>query len=180
MKSSSLWKPLVNEYKKPTVTLTFLKKNILKAVRDTVIVHGPFFNKLFISTKSPKWVNVPGIGRCIDHEDLFTLAKDCEKDVIGAILSHCILNKKARGIDGNAVGYALDIQGSIYYSVEDFLLRKQYLSALNTYFEKIDRDGRLKKSKIKLLVLSFIKEKFPNSFKMKLSSEYTGYLKGFK
>ena len=74
------------------IVIIFLKKDILKAVGKTPITHGPFLNNLL--NKDPKaFKMVKGIGRCIDHKDLFNLAKNCERDVIGAILTHCVLNK---------------------------------------------------------------------------------------
>jgi len=158
------WRPLPNNYKKTMVTLTFLKKDILKAINKSYITHGTFFQNLTHT----------------DPKSVFKLTKNCEMDAIGAILTHCILNRKARGIDGNAVGYALGIQGSIYHSSKDFLIKREYLSALNTFFEKIDRDGRLSKGKVKFLVLGYIKENFPVLFKMKISSEYNSFLKGIK
>lgn len=173
------WKPLPNKYKIPQISLTFLKKDILKAIGKSCISHGSFFSNL-VNTDPKFYKMVTGVGRCIEHKHLFTLAKNCEMDIIGAILVHCILNRKARGIDGNAIGYALGIQGSIYHSSKDFLSNKKYLSALNTFFEKIDRDSQLSKGKVKVLVLEYIKKNFPVRFSMKISSEYNQFLKGFK
>ncbi len=160
--NKSEWKPLVNTYKKPMVTITFTKKDILKAIQfNNNISHGSFF-------------------RSETHSNIKLNIFQCDTDVIGAILQECVLTSEARGADGNAVGYALDIHGSIYHSVEEFLSKKQYLSALNTYFEIIDRDGRIDKSDIKTMVCEFIRKNFPSKFSMKLSAEYTSFLKKVK
>ena len=156
--NTSKWKPLTNKYKAPMTKIFFIKKDILKAIKKTPIHHGSFFQ----------------------NNNLSSLTKSCKVDVIGAILTHCILNKKARGVDGNAIGYALYIQGSIYHSYENFLINKEYLSALDTYFETIDRDLRISKPKIKILIIEFIQKNFPTRFSMKLSSIYKSNLKGFK
>lgn len=177
-KQNHKWKPLTNHFKKPTLSLLFTKKDILAAIKKTPIFHGAHFQSIFENDPA-KFHMVKGVGMCIDHKDIFTRvsSKTSKVNVIGAILAQCVLNKKARCIDGNAIGEALKIYGSFYVPYDYSLSRKNYLTAIDSYFEHIDRDLRLSKSEVKSKVISFIKKNFPTRFSMKLSTEYSQFLK---
>lgn len=159
MNKKTEWRPFPNNYKVPMVNIVFTKKGILNAIKKNTIQHGYYF----------QFFNNPHKKRA--------LADYCDVCCIGAILRTCILKRTVLGVEGNRVGFSLGIGGSIYHSEEEFLSNKEYLSALNTYFEKIDRDYRIKKSKIKVMLNEFVRKSFPTRFSMKVSSECKQFIK---
>lgn len=136
---------------------TLRKSLIIAALQENELIHKVFF---WADNDKTKPYDTP--------------IKSCKVCAVGAVIRECILNKKATQTDGSGLAFSLVKGGSIFHSVSEYLRDKDYLSALSTFFECLDRDLRIPKSEVKLRTIEFVRRKFPSQFSVEVPDQYKG------
>jgi hypothetical protein len=136
---------------------TLKKSLIIAALENNELIHKVFF---WADNTKTKPYDTP-IGKC----------KVC---AVGAVIRDCILNKKATQVDGSGLAHGLIKGVSIFHDKNQYLSEKDYLSALSTFFECLDRDLRISKSEVKLRTIEFVRKNFPTQFSVKIHDQYKG------